>query len=124
MNTVFFPGKFQPPHIGHVLTISKLMREGYSVVIGISQDTPRVLPQKKVREIFFTIFGRRVEYYLFDGVLTDYKDLKDFPSFDVLASGNDDVLLWGLNLGLSVKKTERSEGIGQSGTELRKLWKK
>jgi nicotinamide mononucleotide adenylyltransferase len=116
----FFPGKFQPPHIGHVLTISKLLKK-YHVIIGISEDGPRVSSQEQVKHIFKTIFDNKTEYFIFKGVLTDYDNIKCFPTFDVLLTGNDDVIKWAKKLNLPTKKIPRSECIGGSGTELRRL---
>jgi len=122
---VFFPGKFQPPHIGHVLTISKLLNQGHRVIIGISQDKPRVISQEKVKGIFDMIFSSfDTSCFLFEGALTDYKEINDFPEFDILVSANPKVIDWALKLGLNVRLCPRSEGIGHSGTELRKLCKK
>lgn len=117
---LFFPGKFQPPHIGHVLTIAKLMNNNH-VIIGITQGEPRVVSQEKVKQIFETIFRNKVEYHLVKGTLTDYKKLEGLPEFDVLVTGNDEVIEWGIKLGLTVRKVSRSDGIGCSGTELRNL---
>jgi nicotinamide mononucleotide adenylyltransferase len=116
----FFPGKFQPPHIGHVLTISKLMKK-YHVIIGISPDDPRVISQKEVKCIFETIFGDRADYFIFDYMLTTYRQIDDFPKFDVILTGNDQVINWAKKLKLKVKKIPRSKCIGGSGTELRRL---
>lgn len=123
MKTIYFPGKFQPPHIGHILTISKLLRKHYHVIVGISEDEPRIMTREQIEDIFRIIFGERVYVHLIDGVLTDWNDVDELPLFDVLMSGNDKVLEWGKKLGLRVEKTQRSEGIGCSGKELRRLIK-
>lgn len=116
----YFPGKFQPPHIGHVMTICKLMNDNH-IIIGISEGPPRVMKREEVKKIFEIIFGSKVNYHFIDGVLTDHKNLESLPNFDVLVSGNDEVLQWGLKLGLTVKKVSRSECIGASGTEIRSI---
>lgn len=120
MTTILFPGKFQPPHIGHILTISKLLKHG-RVIVGITEGEPRVISREEVQTIFETVFTTRAEYKFIDGTLTDYTDMDKLPEFDVVATGNDEVIEWGLKLGLSVKKVPRSKGIGYSGTELREL---
>jgi len=119
----FFPGKFQPPHIGHVLTISKLLKK-YYVIIGISQDGPRVVSQQEVKRIFETIFGDRADYFIFNDILTNYKEIKNFPRFDVLLTGNDEVIDWARKLNLPTEKIPRSECIGSSGTELRGFYER
>lgn len=120
MTTILFPGKFQPPHIGHILTISKLLKHG-RVIVGITEGEPRVISREEVQTIFETVFTTRAGYKFIDGTLTDYTDMDKLPEFDVVATGNDEVIEWGLKLGLSVKKVPRSKGIGYSGTELREL---
>jgi len=120
MAIVFFPGKFQPPHIGHVISISKLLGNNH-VIIGITEGPPRVMKREEVKEIFETIFRNSVEYHCIDGILTDHKTIENLPEFDILVSGNDEVIEWGINLGLTVRKIPRTEGLGCCGTELRKL---
>ena len=121
MITVFFPGKFQPPHIGHVMTISKLINNYEKVIIGITEDKPRIVSREEIQTIYETIFGKKVEYRFIDGVLTDYKTTEGLPKFDILISGNSDVIEWGLKLGIAVKSMPRSKGIGCSGSEVREL---
>ena len=121
MVVAFFPGKFQPPHIGHILTISKLLKK-YDVIIGISPDEPRVISQQKVKEIFETIFGDRLQCYIFGDILSHYTDISIFPSFDILLTGNDAIIKWANNLNLETKKIPRSFNV--SGTYLRKLYEK
>jgi len=122
MIKVFFPGKFQPPHLGHVITISKLLKD-YEVIIGITEDKPRVMTREQVLDIFETIFTTRLTCRLIDGKLTNYKNTDNLPMFDILVSGNDEVIDWGLKMGLPVKKVSRTEGVGFSGNELRELLK-
>jgi len=120
--TAFFPGKFQPPHIGHVLTISKILKK-YNVIIGISPDGPNIISQNEVINIFKTIFENRVEYFIFDNVLSNYKDVNIFPYFDIILTGNIEIINWAKKLKLPVEKIPRSNCIGGSGTELRRLYK-
>lgn len=119
--TVFFPGKFQPPHIGHVLTISKLLKK-YKIIIGISADGPRVLSQQDVKNIFQIIFDDRSDYFIFDGVLSDYKEIEKFPHFDIVLTGNNKIIEWAKRLNLNVKKFPRTKCIGDSSTKLRSLY--
>lgn len=116
----FFPGKFQPPHIGHVLTISKLLKS-YNIIIGISPDKPRVASQHEVKDTFKTIFCDRVQYFIFNDVLTNYTSISQFPKFDVLLTGNNNVINWAKKLKVSVKKISRSECVGASGTGIRRM---
>jgi len=122
MIKVLFPGKFQPPHLGHILTITKLLKD-YEVIIGITEDKPRVISREDVSTIFESVFTTRASCRLIDGKLTDYKNTDKLPMFDILVSGNDEVIEWGMKLGLAVKKVPRSEGIGCKGEDLRRIVK-
>jgi len=122
MKIAFFPGKFQPPHIGHILTISKLMKK-YQIIIGISPDRPRVISQKEVKKIFQTIFENKVDYFIFDNTLTMYKEINTFPYFDIILTGNDEVISWANRMKLENDKIPRSKCIGGCGTELRRVMK-
>jgi len=117
---VYFPGKFQPPHIGHIITISKIIKQYKNVIIGITCDDPRIVDPNEVKEIFQEIFwNAHIEYHVLEGTLT--KGEGKLPNFDLLLSGNRAVLDWGLKNGYAVKEVSRSEGIGQSGREIRRL---
>ena len=119
----FFPGKFHPPHIGHILTILNILPKYRKLVIGVTED----IPKKKVTtangvagtlNLFFKSFDN-VEIVLISGVLTEKKSLANLPEFDVLLSGNNDVLKWAENNGIESQYTPRSEGFLCSGTEIR-----
>lgn len=120
MNIAFFPGKFQPPHIGHVITIAKL-RKQYQVIIGVTEDPPRVISPMEVCKIFKTIFD--IECIILKGTLTKYNNITSLPKFDILLTGNDKVIEWAQLLNIPVLKVPRSDGILCSGTELREAMK-
>ena len=40
MSTAFFPGKFHPPHIGHVQTILDILPDYDKVIIGVTERAP------------------------------------------------------------------------------------
>lgn len=121
---VFFPGKFHPPHLGHLQTIMSLIPKYRKVIIGVSEDIPQdkkvVTPENVVSVLteFFKSF-KSVEVVKIHGVLTELKDTLGLPSFDILASGNKKVLDWATNMGVKVKYLPRSEGTLFSGTEIR-----
>ena len=47
MATVFFPGKFQPVHLGHIISIMNIYEKFDKIIIGITQDKPEVLTQNE-----------------------------------------------------------------------------
>lgn len=121
----FFPGKFQPPHIGHISTISKLLLEYDKIIIGISEDEPHIVSYKDIVSLFHSIFihvGSRVLYEEIKGKLTD-KDRGELflPYFDVLVSGNRDVVKWGKKNKFNTRFFPRTEGYLCSGTDIRRL---
>jgi len=119
----FFPGKFQPPHLGHIITIMDLYDKYDKIIIAITDDVPRVSSSTERKSIFEHVFRHleKVEVVLIPGVLTRYKTTTDLPHFDVCLSGNEDVIARMKKLGKKVTKVPRSVGIGYSGREIRKL---
>lgn len=121
----FFPGKFHPPHIGHILTILSILPKYKKLVIGVTEDTPsekvvNVSGIINTLNLFFKEFDN-VEIILIRGVLTEKKNTDGLPKFDVLLSGNDTVLLWAKNNGVKVQYVPRSDGFLCSGTEIRSI---
>lgn len=131
MTTAFFPGKFQPPHTGHYMTISKLLEKYTKVIVGISEDEPeggRVCTQDVIEEVFRTIFrsaGDRIEIIQYPGTLIEYDSLINLPKFDILiTAGNLEVFLWGKQMNVEVKNISRSniDGIVCNGTKMRETY--
>ena len=123
--TAFFPGKFHPPHVGHILTILNILPKYKKLIIGVTEDAPK----KKITNatgvvdtlnLFFNSFDN-VEIVLIHGVLTKRKNSKGLPKFDILLSGNYEVLKWAENNGIESLYTPRSEGFLCSGTEIRSI---
>lgn len=123
----FFPGKFHPPHIGHILTILNILPKYSKLIIGVSEDSPK----KKVTNVndiittlslFFKSFDN-VEICLIRGVLTEKTSLDGLPDFDVLVSGNRKVLKWAEKHDVKAEYVSRSEGVFCSGTEIRLVLK-
>lgn len=119
----FFPGKFHPPHVGHILTILNILPKYSKLIIGVSED----LPKNKVTNVsdiintlnlFFKSFDN-VEICSIRGVLVDKTNLDGLPDFDVLLSGNQDVLSWAEKYNLKAEYTPRSDGVFCEGTEIR-----
>lgn len=120
----FFPGKFHPPHIGHMQTILNLLPKYRKIIIGVSED----LPSDKIvtdpitiilaLKSFFATF-ETIEVCKIDGVLSNKKDATGLPVFDVLLSGNEKVIAWAKDVGVKAEYVPRSEGALFSGTEIR-----
>jgi len=122
--TVFFPGKFHPPHLGHARTILKLIPRYSKVIIGVSGDVPsdEVTSVDEIVCILNDLFTpfENVEVVRIEGVLVEKNSLKGLPKFDILLSGNPVVLEWAKKMGIKSEYLPRSEGMYFSGTEIRR----
>lgn len=121
----FFPGKFHPPHVGHILTILNILPKYKKLIIGVTEDTPKEKVTNtngivNTLNLFFKGFDN-VEIRLIKGVLTEKKSLNGLPNFDILLSGNEKVLAWAKNNDVKSQYTPRSEGFLCSGTEIRSI---
>ena len=121
----FFPGKFHPPHIGHIQTILNILPEYKKVIIGVSEDLPsdKIITNPdailSALKSFFITFNN-IEVCKITGILSNKKNINDLPDFDILLSGNEKVLSWANKFGIKSKYIPRSEGALFSGTEIRK----
>jgi len=121
--TAFFPGKFHPPHLGHILTIKKILKKYRRVIVCVSAHIPDepVTTPKKIYELLQIFFedNKRVDVMFLDETLVEKDNLLGLPKFDILLSGNEDVLDWAKEHNIKAIHTPRSEGIFCSGTEIR-----
>ena len=126
MGTVFFPGKFQPVHLGHIISIMNIYDKYDRIIIGITQDHPEVLTQKERKKIFEKIFKhlKKVKVILIKDVISGSSNLNHLPKFDLCLTGNHKVIETMKKNGYNAQFLERSVGIGYSGTEIRSLLKK
>lgn len=127
----FFPGKFQPPHLGHVETINRILDDYDKVIVGVTEDGPRVMPQKQVGLHFYKAFrhlrpDKFVEIIFMKGKLCNWSKayaMMNLPDFDILITAeNSEVEEWAKSLEIPVENIPRSKGIAFSGTELRSIY--
>lgn len=126
--TAFFPGRFQPPHIGHILTLMRLYTRYDKIIIGISDNTYRgrkvqVLSTRAVKEILEAIFQHLPKFEIvFSGEsLITREAFDDLPKFDIVVNGNPTTIHRLERLGIRCKLEPRSDGVGWRGTELREI---
>src|SRR3989338_3043577 len=119
----FFPGKFQPPHLGHIISLMQLYPKYDKIIVGITEDEPNVLSQQERKKIFEKAFEHlpKFEIVLIRGVLTEMNSLNGLPEFDICISGNKKVVEKIRELGKEAKFFPRTEGAYFSGTVIRKL---
>lgn len=126
MTTAFFPGKFQPPHLGHLLTINKIYDEYDKIIIGVTEGPPRVMSLEETCNILreVTKYMKKIEIYPIKYTMDDESAIPYLPKkWDVILTGNPYVIRLAKKYNWKYKLIPRSKGIGYSGTELRKLYK-
>lgn len=123
MKVAFFPGKFQPVHLGHIISLMRIYEDYDKIIIGISEDNPQVLSLEDRRNIFQAVFKYldKFEYFFVNGALITMKNPNLLPKFDVCVSGNQEVLRKMQEFSFQTRFLERSKGLGYSGTELRSI---
>lgn len=127
MTIAIFPGRYQPPHIGHILTLMRMYPLYDEIIIGITSYTyggkkKPVIHPKEVRRIFQKIFKYLPKYKVIvagKGFI-ERRKFNDLPKFDVVVTGNLETIIKMEKLGIKARYMPRSKGVpGWSGTELR-----
>ena len=123
MNIAFFPGKFQPVHLGHIVTLMKIYDKYDKIIIGITEDKPEVISQEERKIIFQSVlkYLPKFEIVLIKGTIVNSISLEHLPNFDVCLTGNPQVIEKLNEFGLKTEMIERSEGLGFSGTQIRSI---
>jgi len=123
MKIAFFPGKFHPPHLGHLKTLLDLSNKYNKLIVGVSEHKPEnvVTTVDNIILILKDLFKNHsnIEVVKIIGVLIEKEDTEGLPVFDILLSGNESVLSWADSLGLTSEFVDRSDGYLFSGTEIR-----
>tara|TARA_Y100000031_G_C8154315_1_gene353873 strand:+ start:460 stop:774 length:315 start_codon:yes stop_codon:yes gene_type:complete len=93
------------------------------IIIGITEDKPSIMSQFEIKLTLESVFKHlpKFEVILVKGIIVNSKSPKNLPKFDVCVSGNSKVIKKINEFGLMTKFLPRSEGLGYSGTEIRKL---
>ena len=122
-SVAFFPGKFQPVHMGHITSLMKIYDDYDKIIIGITSDSPAILSLQERREIFEKVLSKfnKFKYVFFDTALVDIKDKAILPKFDVCVTGNPAVVDYMKKNNFKTRILSRSEGVGYSGTEIRSI---
>jgi len=120
MITALYPGRFQPPHLGHIITAMRLYKDYDKIIIGITEAEPRFMKPEKVKSIFDEVFQHIPKY---DVIIIRGKDWMEHIPYDtnVIITGNDNSIERLKKRNIKYRKIERADGIGFRGSELRKL---
>lgn len=105
-----FVGKFNPPHIGHALTILKL-KEKYNLELCITNDnTVEYLTQEQIAK---EMEGFGLPVHMIEGRLIDYTH-NPFDNDVIILSGNEEVKEWANKYFVNFNFVERSGLISSS----------
>ncbi len=131
MTVAIFPGRFQPPHLGHVLTLMRIYPLYSEIIIAVSTYTyggtkKHVMRQREVRDILENVFKHLPKYRVIiigKGFL-ERDSYDDLPKFDVVVTGNMQLLNKLEKLNIKNRHLPRSK-IGKlniNGRMLRELF--
>lgn len=119
MTTALFLGRFQPPHVGHVLTIRSLLATFDKLIVGVTECEPSIMTTSSVISIMEKLIpDSKVSFLAVPGSV-EGGTAKIDCDFDVCCSGNPAVLSIMAGKGYKTKYTERSLDHIFSGTRER-----
>ena len=127
-----FPGRFQPPHLGHVLTLMRIYPLYDEVIIAVSEYTygggkTQVIHPEVAKKILEDVFQHlpKFQVVLIGKGFIKRTTFNDLPNFDVVVTGNLETIRKMEKLGIKTRYVERTKGLrGWSGRELREaLWR-
>ncbi|MBC8488107.1 MAG: adenylyltransferase/cytidyltransferase family protein [Bacteroidetes bacterium] len=126
MTTAFFPGKFQPVHLGHIITLMKIYDKYDKIIVGITEDEQKIMSQEEIKNVFENVLKHlpKFEIVLINGTIVNSTSPDNLPDFDVCVTGNPQVIDKLNKYGLKTEFIERSKGIGYSGSEIRSIIEK
>ncbi len=122
MPTALFLGRFQPPHVGHILTLRRLAQNYDKVIVGVTEAQPSVMQTSEVIGILrLLVPEENFEIVPVQGSVEAGSAIINFP-FDVCCSGNVAVLNKMADRGFKTEFIERSLDSIFSGTRERQLY--
>jgi nicotinamide-nucleotide adenylyltransferase len=122
-----FPGRFQPPHLGHILTIMRIYPIYDEIIVGISEYTyggrkKRVLSTKKIMNILEKLFINlpKIKVIPMGRGVIERKSYDDLPPFDYIVTSNMEVIKVAEKAGYKTRFVPRSNDLHYlSGEQIR-----
>ncbi|CAK0757138.1 conserved hypothetical protein [Gammaproteobacteria bacterium] len=122
MATALFLGRFQPPHVGHLLTIRHISSRYDRVIVGVTESAPSVMQIADVIGLLKQLLPEKnFEFVHVKGSVEEGTALIDLE-FDVCCSGNPIVLERMKERGVRTEYVERSMDSIFSGTRERQTY--
>ncbi len=120
--TAAFFGKFQPPHLGHIITIKRILKDFNKIIIVITHDKNKEsLDPKQIKKIFEEAFedNKNISFEVINGSIEEgTASIKDL-NFDIAVSGNNKIISILDLMGYETLFQPRSIGPGFSSSEIR-----
>jgi len=125
-----FPGRFQPPHLGHIMTLMRIYGDYDQIIVTVSENIydgrkTQIIPAGEVTKILEEVFQYlpKIRILYIGRGLLERENYEGLPQFDVLVSGNPIQIAQAKELGKATRFHPRSK-IGNleiSGTLLRRI---
>jgi nicotinamide mononucleotide adenylyltransferase len=118
-----FAGKFQPPHLGHIRTLLKLYDKYDKIYVCVTEGGPHLIPPKESYNILKETLRYLPKYEVITvtGSIYERNAFAYMPKFDIFVSANIKAINIAKEMGYVTEFVSRTQGIGYSGTSLRKL---
>ena len=119
MTKALFLGRFQPPHVGHLLTIRGLAARFDHVIVGVTESQPSVMPVPSVIGLMRQLLPEDAFSFIHVmGSVEEGSAVIDC-NFDICCSGNPAVLDRMAERGYRTEFIQRSSDAIYSGTRER-----
>ena len=121
--TAVFFGKFHPPHLGHIITINRILRDFNELIVAITSDSKKGLDPNQIKKIFEEAFqdNKKISFEIIKGSIEEGTASIKHLNFDTVVSGNNKIISILNKMGYRTVFQPRSTGIGFSSSEIRSL---
>tara|TARA_B100000795_G_scaffold260183_1_gene235799 strand:+ start:57 stop:1085 length:1029 start_codon:yes stop_codon:yes gene_type:complete len=121
--TAVFFGKFQPPHLGHIITINRILRDFNKLIVGITSDNKIGQDPNQIKKVFEEVFQdyKKISFEIIKGSIEEGTASIGHLDFDTVVSGNNKVISILKAMGHCTVFQPRSVGIGFNSSEIRSL---
>lgn len=121
--TAVFFGKFNPPHLGHIITINRILRDFNELIVAITSNNKKGLDPSQIKKILEEAFqdNKRISFEIINGSIEEGTASIKHLNFDTVVSGNNKIISILNKMGYRTIFQPRSTGIGFSSSEIRSL---